>query len=251
MAESRDVMLKEMNRELSVVEFSDYCPNGLQVEGRPDVCKIVTGVTATQRLIDYATSVNADMLLVHHGYFWKGESPCVIGMKYQRLKKLITSGINLVAYHLPLDAHMSLGNNACLGARLGFNNSRYLSESNKTLGFITELDNTIEGSVLQGNIVDVVGRNVIHIDAKKLIRRVAWCTGAAQGFIEEAFDAGADAFISGEISEPTAHFAREMGIHYYAAGHHATERYGVQALGEWLSGKFDVSHEFFDDDNPA
>ena len=251
MSVMRSELVSYTNIALSIDKFSDYCPNGLQVEGRSDIRKIVAGVTACQALIDAAIAAEADLILVHHGYFWKGESQPIVGMKYRRIKAMMSADMNLLAYHLPLDAHPNLGNNAQLGLRLGFENPSYLSEADNTLGMVATLPEPISGEELQARIKNVVGRDVIHVAVDKPIQRVAWCTGAAQRFIDAAIDAGVDAYISGEISEPTAHSAREEGVHYFAAGHHATERYGVQALGDWMVEKFGVVHTYVDDDNPA
>lgn len=240
-----------LNAELAIDTFNDYCPNGLQIEGVDQVAKVVTAVTASLNAIHYAKEVGAQLLLVHHGYFWKGEASALVGMKYRRVKALLDSDINLVAYHLPLDAHQRLGNNAQLAARLGINTLGLLSEKDSTLGFRGELSEPISGIAFQQKIAAALGRQVTHVGVDKPIKTVGWCTGAGQGFIDMAADMGLDAFVSGEISEPTAHIARERDIHYFAAGHHATERYGVQALGQWLVENYQLEHEFFDDANPA
>lgn len=244
-------LVDAMNTELAIDEFTDYCPNGLQLEGVARVQKVVAAVTASMNAIEYAAAVGADMLLVHHGYFWKGEAQPLVGMKYRRIKALLAADINLVAYHLPLDAHPSLGNNIQLAQRLGFEVHSLLVEHDRTVGFKGSLSASMQGDSLQAHIAKVLGRDVIHVSVERPIQTVAWCTGAGQGFIDAAADAGVDAFISGEISEPTVHVARERGLHYFAAGHHATERYGVQALGQWLAAQYSLNVEFFDDNNPA
>lgn len=232
---------------LSIDEFDDYCPNGLQVEGPPNVLKLVTGVTASLELIDAAIRLDADAILVHHGYFWKGESQPLVGFKGRRIRRLVENNLSLLAYHLPLDAHPTVGNNAQLAERMGW--------------LVTQQDGLLwSGEVEESCHVDVVMEQLgENIDSNPLlihggdhpVHRIAWCTGAAQSYIEQAAELGVDLFISGEISEHTVHFAREMGIHYIAAGHHATERYGVQALGELLADRFAISHSFVDVDNPV
>jgi dinuclear metal center YbgI/SA1388 family protein len=223
------------------------------VEGRDSVAKIVTGVTASQALIDAAVERGADLLLVHHGFFWKGENPCVTGMKQRRIKALLTHGISLLAYHLPLDAHPALGNNAQLAARLGLmEEGRFGSSGGPELACFGVPEAPLAGADFGARIHQVLGREPQWIPGTtEPIRRLGWCTGAAQSYLEEAARRGLDAFVSGEISEPSVHISREYGIHYFAAGHHATERYGVQALGEHLAARFGVTHEFCDIDNPV
>lgn len=235
---------------LQVARFRDYCPNGLQVEGKSDVFKIVTGVTASMALIEAAIAAEADMVIVHHGYFWKNEDARVIGMKRARLKRLLDSDMNLVAYHLPLDAHQSLGNNVQLALQLGIEIDAWHGEqgilasgSLKKPQSLSDFANTV--SIQLGRTPMVIG------DHAKLISRVALCTGAAQDYITEAHALGVDAYISGEISEQTVHISRENDIPYIAAGHHATERYGVKALGEHLSLQFNLQHLHVDCDNPV
>ncbi|QSP94515.1 Nif3-like dinuclear metal center hexameric protein [Marinobacter salinisoli] len=245
---NRDDILKKIDEWLLPENFQDYCPNGLQVEGRPDVKLIVSGVTASKALIDAAIDAGADMILVHHGYFWKGEDPRVRGMKRDRLKLLLNHDVNLVAYHLPLDDHPELGNNRQLAKILGIANPRPLGG----LVWQGELEQPVQVSHFAQQISEKLNRAPLWVgEGKDEIRRVGWCTGAAQGFIDKALEAGLDAYISGEISEPTTHTARESGIHYFAAGHHATERYGVQALGEALAKEFGLTHRFIDCDNPV
>jgi len=253
MAVSRDQLETELNQLLKPEQFSDYCPNGLQVEGRAEIKKLVSGVTASQALIDAAISANADAILVHHGYFWRGEDQSVRGMKKARLIALLENGISLFAYHLPLDAHMELGNNVQLATLLNITISGELGrQNNHPLGLIGELEAATSATEFAVHLRDKLKREPLLVaGGEHSIKRVAWCTGAAQGFIEQAVSAGVDAYITGEVSEPTVHVAREAGIHFYAAGHHATERYGVQAVGNYLAQKFGLEHGFIDIENPA
>lgn len=233
--------------------FRDYCPNGLQVEGRSEVQKIATGVTASQKFLDAAIAWGADTVLVHHGYFWRGEDDRVIGMKQRRLKALLTNEINLLAYHLPLDAHPEFGNNAQLAKRLGITISGTLERGNPSApGNFGQLDAPISALQFAEQINAVLNRTPTHIaGSDRLIQSVAFCTGAAQDFILKAVELGADAYLSGEISERTVHEAEEMGIHYFACGHHATERYGVKSLGEHLADRFGLEVVFLDIENPV
>ena len=238
---------------LRVSEISDYCPNGLQVEGASKIEKIVTGVTASQALVDAAIEAKADALIVHHGYFWKGESQVIAGMKKRRLQALLSNDINLFAYHLPLDVHPEFGNNRQLASLLGIQNISAVSGV-KPVGVVMHgnFEEEIEGSALQVKLQKLLGRDVlIEGPVSKPISKLAWCTGGGQGFIEQAVELGVDAFITGEVSEQTVHTAREMGITFFAAGHHATEHYGVKSLGEHIGQQFDVPVEFIDIDNPA
>ena len=233
--------------------FDDYCPNGLQVQGRATVARLVSGVTASAALLDAALSADADAVLVHHGYFWKGETPRITGIKRDRLQRLLANDVSLIAYHLPLDAHREFGNNAQLAKRLDL-----------------QVDGVVEHGAGAGLLwhgrpaasftaADFAAHLRTHLvrecqligPPEQTIARLAWCTGAAQGFIEQAEALGVDAFLSGEISEQTVHFARETGLVYFAAGHHATERYGVQALGAHLAATFSIEHQFIDIDNPV
>lgn len=233
--------------------FSDYCPNGLQVMGSSTVAKIVCGVTANQALIDGAIAAKADVLLVHHGFFWKGEDPRIIGMKYRRIKALIDHGISLIAYHLPLDAHPELGNNACLAKLLNIDITGGLEPGNPlSVGNIGRLASAVPAELFCQNVAAVLGREPLLVAVgDKPIATIAWCTGAAQNYIDKAALLGVDAYLSGEISEPTVHSARELGVHYIAAGHHATERYGVQALAQRLASELALEVEFIDIDSPA
>lgn len=246
-------LLAEVNGLLEPEQFQDYCPNGLQVQGASNVAVLVSGVTASQALIDRAIELNADAIIVHHGYFWKGEDPCVVGIKQKRLKALLDNNISLLAYHLPLDAHPVLGNNAQLAKLLSLEIIGGLQPSqSRPVGNIGCLaaPMTAEQFVREAGIK--LGREPLWIaGGAELIETVAWCTGAAQSYIGDAIALEADLFLSGEISEPTVHVAREAGIHYVAAGHHATERYGVKAVAEVLAQRFGLDHHFIDIDNPV
>lgn len=248
----RDALTKYLDDLLQVTAFEDYCPNGLQVQGRDAVRKIAGGVTACQALVDAAVAAGADALLVHHGYFWKGEDPRITGIKYRRLKALMDAGINLLAYHLPLDAHPELGNNAQLAALLGFKSEGGFGGRGPAIGQYGSLDEALKPDELAARITQRLGRAPLHIQGSAAqIRTIAWCSGAAQGYLEQAAALGVDAYLSGEISEQTVHQARELGIHFYSAGHHATERYGVQALGAHLAARFGVEFQFVDIENPV
>ena len=247
------VLVDYCDRLLETDRFNDYCPNGLQVEGREEVTRLVSGVTASQALIDGACAQQADLLLVHHGYFWKGEDPTVTGIKRRRVSKLLQTGINLLAYHLPLDAHPELGNNAQLASRLGLlEEGRFGDGHGPDLACFGTMQEPMSERELAARILAVLGREPLVVgEGPAVIKSVGWCSGAAQSYLESAARRGLDAFISGEVSEPSVHIAREYGIHYFAAGHHATERYGVQALGEHLADRFGIQHTFIDIDNPV
>jgi dinuclear metal center YbgI/SA1388 family protein len=251
------VTLKELvdytNGLLAADSFQDYCPNGLQVEGKSEICTLVSGVTASQALLEAAIDAGADAVLVHHGYFWKGEDARITGMKRARLKRLLATDTSLLAYHLPLDAHPELGNNAQLAHVLGLTRSgSFGDDGGMELASQGTLEQPLTADELGEYIAQRLGRVPQHIPgSRQQISRIGWCTGAAQSYLEAAVSSGLDAFISGEISEQTVHIARECGIHYFAAGHHATERYGVQALGRHLAERFAISHRFIDDDNPV
>ncbi|MEN8214480.1 MAG: Nif3-like dinuclear metal center hexameric protein [Pseudomonadota bacterium] len=239
------------NQQLQAENFSDYCPNGTQVEGGREIQRLASGVTACQALLDAAVEWQADAILVHHGYFWNGESQPLTGIKGRRIRSLMQNDISLLAYHLPLDAHPMYGNNAQLGRRLQLHNAA-ATEPGDGLLWSAELLEPVTPRELAASIKQAVAREPLHIAAERAsIRRVGWCTGGAQKYIDQAADLALDAFISGEISEATVHTARERNIHYYAAGHHATERYGVQALGEAIASEFGITHRYFEIDNPV
>ena len=240
------------NTLLNSQAYDDYCPNGLQVDaGRARVAKIVSGVTASQALIEAALDAGGDLLLVHHGYFWKNEPAPLTGVKGRRVRALIAGGMSLMAYHLPLDAHPEFGNNRQLGDRLGLQDSEPVSPEEGLL-WKGELPSPEPAGDLGARIGNALGRAPLHLaGGGDRVRRIGWCTGAAQGYIEQAAAAGLDAFISGEVSEATAHLAKELGIHYFAAGHHATERFGVQALGRHLAERFALEHRYIEIQNPV
>jgi len=247
---TRDEGLRELEACLTPERFRDYCPNGLQVEGRSAITTLVTGVTASLALLEAALEEGADAVLVHHGLFWKGDDMRVTGPKKRRLELLLRNDINLYAYHLPLDAHPELGNNAQLAAQLGFSITGRFAE--QEIGFFGELGQPMPADELAVHVSQRLGRRALLVgDGQREVRKVAWCTGGAQGYFEEAIATGCDLFLSGEISEQTTHLARESGIPYIAAGHHATERYGVQAVGRQLAAQFGLRHRFIDIDNPA
>ena len=247
---TRVALQRHLENLLQVTRFKDYCPNGLQVEGRSEIRRIVCGVTACQALIDAAIATNADAILVHHGWFWKSEDGTVTGYRKSRMASLLAHDINLFAYHLPLDAHPELGNNVQLAARLGWQISGRFGE--QEIGFNGMLPAPTETRRLSEHVAAVLGRPPLLIgDPNKIITRIAWCTGGAQSFFEAALATGADMFVSGEISEQTVHLARETGMNYLAAGHHATERYGVQAVGAHLAKEFGIEVEYIDIDNPV
>ena len=231
-------------------KFRDYCPNGLQVEGRGEVRRIVAGVTASQALLDVAVAKGADAVIVHHGYFWKGEDGRVTGIRRQRLRTLLGHEISLLAYHLPLDAHPALGNNAQLAADLGLQAEGRFGDQD--IGWLGRTGSPESLAKLAVQIARQFAREPLVIgDGERPIRRIAWCSGGAQGYFEQAIALGVDAYLSGEISEQTVHLARESGVAYIAAGHHATERGGVRALANHLNGCEDLSCEFVDLANPV
>lgn len=253
MPATRQQIQTELSSLLEPQRYRDYCPNGLQVEGSEEIKIVVSGVTASLALIEAAIEAGADMLLVHHGYFWKGEVQEIVGMKRQRLQQLLANNINLFAYHLPLDAHAEFGNNAQLAKVLGLEQEEVIGRPGDTpLVAVGRLPEPLSHQA----VLDLLGarlqRKPMGIEGSSgAIERVAWCTGAAQGYIDLAVEARVDAFITGEVSEQTFHVAKEAGLHFFSAGHHATERYGVQAVGEYLSEKFSLKHQFIDIDNPV
>jgi dinuclear metal center YbgI/SA1388 family protein len=250
------VSLKELESKLLQLlkpeQFSDYCPNGLQVQGRSQIQKIVTGVTACQALIDAAALQNADAILVHHGYFWRGEDQSITGLKKARIGKLLEHDINLLAYHLPLDVHSELGNNVQLAKLLEIDiEGDIYKQNNHGLVLEGRLNQTRSFEEFSDFVSRRLNRPCFAVQGgSKEINSIAWCTGAAQNYIEMAVDAGVDAYLTGEVSEQTVHIAREAGIHFFAAGHHATERYGVQAVGNYLADEYKIEHQFIDIDNP-
>ncbi|MGQ9723904.1 MAG: Nif3-like dinuclear metal center hexameric protein [Tepidimonas sp.] len=252
-ATTRDALLAALDALLDPARFQDYGPNGLQVEGRRQVRRLVSGVSASLALIEAAIAAGADAILVHHGLFWRGQRGTVTGWIKPRLQRLLVHDVNLYAYHLPLDAHAELGNNAQLGHRLGFvpPQGGWGRFGEQQLGFWGDCDAT-DAAQLAARAEATLGRAVICIPGDgRPIRRVAWCSGGAQGYFEAAIAAGADAFLTGEISEPQAHLARECGVAFLACGHHATERYGAPAVGAHVAGLLGIEHHFIDIDNPA
>lgn len=246
----REELVSYLDGLLQPAKFRDYCPNGLQVEGRAEVTRVVAGVTASQALLDAAVARGADAVLVHHGYFWKGEDGRVTGIRRNRLKTLLEHDINLFAYHLPLDAHPELGNNAQLASRLGWQADGRFGEQD--IAWLGRVGAVTTAGALAGQVAGGLARTPMLIgDPQRPISRLGWCTGGAQGYFEQAIALGVDAFISGEISEQTVHLARESGIAYLACGHHATERYGVAALAAHLSVQSGLHCEFVDVDNPV
>ena len=237
MSISRNELLRGLDGLLQPERFKDYGPNGLQVEGKDSIQRIVSGVTASRALIEAAIAARADALFVHHGLFWRGQDGRIVGWMKERLRLLLAHDISLFAYHLPLDAHPELGNNAQLGRVLGCVAPAAFADA----------------QALAAHVERVLGRaaTLVPGDSARAIRRVAWCTGGAQGFFEAAIAAGADAFITGEISEPQAHLARETGVAFIAAGHHATERYGAPAVAAHMAAQYGLEHQFIDIANPA
>ncbi|MDO9598133.1 MAG: Nif3-like dinuclear metal center hexameric protein [Azoarcus sp.] len=235
---------------LEVARLRDYCPNGLQVEGRPEVGRVLCGVTACQSLLDAAVSGGYDAVLVHHGYFWRGEDGRVVGMRKRRLATLLRNDVSLLAYHLPLDVHPQLGNNAQLAAIMGWKgDGRFAEQDLGWIGCPEEVG--VSASGVGRRIAERLGREPVLVgDAERPVRRIAWCTGGAQGYFEQAIEAGADLYVSGEISEQTTHLARESGIPYIAAGHHATERYGPMAMARHLT-TLGLVADFLDVPNPV
>lgn len=242
-----------VNQLLVIEKYQDYAPNGLQVEGRNEVTRIASAVTADLNSIESAIAWGADALLVHHGYFWKGEPSNVVGMKKNRLRALLSNDINLLAYHLPLDCHKSLGNNAQLARILDIHVTHvHPVGNNPDLLWQGELSREVSVDDFYQLLECKLDSKIIHCghDDSKSIKRLAWCSGGAQDFVEQASGLSVDAYLSGEISERTFYQAKELGIHYFAGGHHATERYGIQALGEYLAQNFHLTHRFFDSNNP-
>lgn len=243
-------LVEYLDRLLEPAKFRDYCPNGLQVEGHPEVRRIVAGVTASQALLDAAVALEADAVLVHHGYFWRGEDGRITGMRKRRLATLINNDISLLAYHLPLDAHPTLGNNAAWAAALGWCPEGRFGE--QEIGWFGTLPQPQTVGDLAAGLTQTLGRAPLVIgDDARQVKRLAWCSGGAQGYFEQAIALGVDAYLSGEISEQTVHLARESGVAYLAAGHHATERFGAQALAAYLAENCGLDCRFVDVDNPV
>lgn len=237
---------------LKAAEFKDYAPNGLQIEGKTEVKKILCAVTASQSAIEAAIAQQADLLLVHHGYFWKGEAYPITGMRGKRIKTLIQHDISLVGYHLPLDAHPTLGNNAAIADLLELQNIEALDPSERhPIGNIGYLKQALSPEAFKALLTEKLGFNTIHLAAdKSQIQKVGFCTGGAQDFIEKAATQDCDAYISGEVSERTFYQAQELNVHYFACGHHATERYGVQRLGKAIAEQFNIEYSYFELNNP-
>jgi len=252
MSISRTELLRRFDGLLQPERFKDYGPNGLQVEGKAEVSRIVSGVTASRAFIEAAIRQGADALFVHHGLFWRGQDGRVVGWMKERLALLLAHDINLFAYHLPLDAHPELGNNAQLGRVLGWQADQRFGEQD--LGCVADAP-FADAHALAAHVQQALGRGVTLVPGdgrlQRPLRRVAWCTGGAQGYFEAAIAAGADAFITGEISEPQAHLARETGVAFLAAGHHATERYGAPAVAAHVAAQCGLEHCFIEIDNPA
>ncbi|MFA6120965.1 MAG: Nif3-like dinuclear metal center hexameric protein [Sideroxydans sp.] len=235
--------------ELAVSRFRDYCPNGIQVEGRADVRRIATGVTASQAVLEAATAWGADAILVHHGYFWRNEDASIVGVKKRRIAHLLKQDVSLLAYHLPLDAHPEWGNNAQLGKRLGFVEEGRFGEQDIAFHGRLLISKSL-GELMRGVADNLQREPQVIGDIGKKVARVAWCSGGGQSYFEQAIALGVDVFVTGEASEQCFHLAQETGVAFIAAGHHATECYGIQSLGEHLAKRFGLDHRFFDQDNP-
>ncbi len=249
----RSALLALIEQQLQSSQIRDYCPNGLQVEGKAEIRCIVAGVTASQALLDKAVELGADAVLVHHGYFWKNEEPQITGIKKRRLQTLLRHDINLLAYHLPLDVHPVLGNNAQLAQKLGLRQfSAVPGVSPVGVLMQGQLEQAVPAEVIARRLEQELGRAVLHNSVlNKPVRTLAWCTGGGQSYIDAAYQAGAELFVSGEVSEQTIHSSRELGIDFMAAGHHATERYGIAALAAFIEAQTGVRCHFVDIDNPA
>lgn len=246
----RDELARYLDQLLDVSRVRDYCPNGLQVEGRAEIRKIISGVTASLALVEAAQEAGADAILVHHGYFWRGEDPRLVGTRKRRIETLLRADINLYAYHLPLDLHPELGNNAQLAKRLGLIEEGRTGEQNLVCYGALATPSTL--GAFTHHLQNALGRAPLVIgDAQRSVQRAAWCTGGAQSYFDTALTLGVDVYITGEISEQHVHLARESGIAFIAAGHHATERYGVQALAHHIAERFGLEHRYIDIDNPV
>ena len=246
----REELTRYLDTLLEAGRFRDYCPNGLQVEGRQEVHRLVAGVTATQALLDAALARSADAILVHHGWFWRGEDGRVTGIRKARLQPLLRHDLNLIAYHLPLDSHPAFGNNAQLARRFGWVANERFGEQD--VGWLGCLESPSSAAAVAGHVGSALQRTPLLVgNGERRVSRVGWCSGAAQGLFEQAIALGVDLYLSGEISEQTVHLARESGVAYIAAGHHASERYGVLALAEHLAERFGLDCQFVDIDNPV
>lgn len=251
MAVTRETVLELLDQELRPELTRDYCPNGLQVEGSQTVTKLVSGVTACQALIDCAVEAQADAILVHHGFFWRGEDSRLIGMKAARVRALMQHDINLFAYHLPMDLHPTMGNNAGLGRVMGLDAFGMLDPSDHSMPvFVGDVASRTTATDIAASLELNLGRSVTLV-GEGAVSSIGWCTGGGQGYIDAAADAGCDLFVSGEMSEQTVHVARERGIAFIAAGHHATERFGPQSIGQWLGAQLGIDHQFVDIKSPA
>ena len=254
---ARTELLAWLNDTLQPHLFRDYCPNGLQLEGRPEIRRVVAGVTASRALLEEAIQRDADAIFVHHGWFWKNEDARIIGTKRERIALALQHGLNVIAYHLPLDAHPQLGNNAQLARVLGFSPDLDAEGKPITCGpdgliWLGRCAPQTTLSQLGGHIGQTLQREPLLIgDPQQPIQRIAWCTGGAQGYMQDAIDAGAQAYLTGEASEPNFHLAHETGVAFIGAGHHATERYGARAVGEAIQARFGIQVEFIDLNNPV
>lgn len=250
---SRTDLARYLDDYLACGTYQDYAPNGLQIEGRSDIKRICTAVTASQDIIERAVAWKADALLVHHGYFWRGEEAVIVGMKAIRIGLLLENNLNLFAYHLPLDCHLDVGNNACLGELFELKDIKsHFAGKTPNLLWTGQLVKALTASEWSEVLAEKLQRQPMCVSGtNKMIQHVAWCSGGAQDYIEDAYHLGVDAYLSGEISERTYYQAQELGMHYFACGHHATERLGIQALGAHLVERFDLEHQFIDSDNPC
>lgn len=250
---STQQLINYLNEQLQPDLWKDYCPNGLQVAGASEIKHLITAVSACQFVLDAAVKQRAQAVLVHHGYFWRGEDPCLTGIKRQRLATLLSHNINLIAYHLPLDGHPEWGNNVQLAQLLHLRiTGEFGYQHGPAIALIGELPSPMSGEELTNFLAEKLKHQPVWIAGNVTqIKRVGWSTGAGQGMIEEASNQQVDAFITGEISERTTHLARESGLHFFAAGHHATEKYGVEALGNHLAEQFGIISQYIDIDNPA
>lgn len=249
---STQQIINYLNEQLQPHLWKDYCPNGLQVSGSKNIQHLVTAVTASQEVLEAAVQAKAQAILVHHGYFWRGEDPCIYGIKKNRLLTLLKHDLNLIAYHLPLDGHAEWGNNVQLARLLDLRiTGEFGYQCGPALALVGDLPSAMSGEEFAKYLQQKLNRAPLHLpgNASK-IKRIAWCTGAAQDLIEEAAHQGVDAYLTGEISERTVYIAKESGLHFFAAGHHATERYGVQALGQHLAEQFSLTHQYIESDNP-